>query len=67
MADCGQSLLSGLIWRRLFAWHFFFLAGHFLLRGDIVFGFGYSLQPMVEPADDVLESLDAVPRLTRAR
>ena len=67
MAECGQSPLLGFMWRRLFAWRVSFFARHFLLRGNIVFGLGYPHQPMVEPADDILESLDAMPWLARAR
>jgi hypothetical protein len=67
MAECGQSPLLGFMWRRLFAWRVSFFARHFLLRGNIVFGLGYPHQPMVEPADDVLESLDTMPWLARAR
>src|SRR5580700_3052701 len=34
---------------------------------DLVFGFGLATQPVIEPPDDVLEPLHAMPRLTGAR
>jgi hypothetical protein len=67
MGNAGQSLLPRVMWRRLFAWHVSLFARYFLLGGDIVFGLGYPHQPAVKPADDILESLDAMPWLARAR
>src|SRR5436305_5670451 len=39
--------------------------GHF--GRDLVFGLRHAEQPVVEPADDVLQALDAVPGLAGAR
>src|SRR5207247_1582373 len=56
------------LWRcRLLAWHGAFFGWHFLFRCDFVFRFGNSHQPVVEPANNILQPLDAMPRLTRAR
>jgi hypothetical protein len=62
---CHLSLLSrwfgGLLVRGLaLNWHFFFWS-------DFVFRFRHAHQPMIEPAHNVLQSLDPMPWLTGAR
>ena len=39
---------------------------HPQLRRDFIFRFRHALEPMIEPADDVLQALDAMPGLARA-
>src|SRR5205823_11612212 len=53
--------------RRLFARDVAFSDRHFLFQSNFVFRFGNSHQPMVEPANNVLEPFDPVPRLSRTR
>src|SRR5438105_14891276 len=49
------------------AGHVLGLDGHLAFGRDLVLGLRHAEQPVVEPADDVLQALDAVPGLARAR
>src|SRR2546423_598364 len=40
---------------------------HLLFWPDVVLGMGNAHQPLIEPADNVIQALDAVPRLARTR
>src|ERR1700681_4060582 len=57
--------LSRRLWRFLFS--VLVSDRHFLLRRDFVVRFWRTHQPVIEPADDAFQSLDAMPRLTGAR
>ena len=43
------------------------LERHFFFRGHFVFRFRHAEQPMVEPTNNVLQTLDPMPGLARAR
>src|SRR5215471_8066037 len=51
-------VLLGLFFRRLR------LHRNFLVRRNLIFRLRHALQPMIEPAHDMLETFDAVPGLT---
>src|SRR5260370_11646632 len=58
--------ISSFMWRfgRLWLGAFAFNR-HLFFRRDVVLGFRDAQQPLVEPADNILQSLDPVPRLAR--
>src|SRR6266480_518864 len=43
------------------------LERHFFFRGNLVLRFGRAEEPVVEPTDNILQTLDAMPRLAGAR
>src|SRR6266446_3453654 len=43
------------------------LAWHFISRGHLVFRFGRAEEPVVKPTNNILQTLDPMPRLTGAR
>src|ERR1041384_2746272 len=60
-----QALTRKLLWR--FLLRRVALERHFGFRCDLVFGFRRAEQPVVEPAENVLQSLNPVPWLSGAR
>src|SRR5712692_7541659 len=52
---------------RLFSGNGIWPDRHFFLRRNFVFRFGHAHQPMIEPADNIFQSLDAMPRLAGTR
>src|ERR1700745_639980 len=52
---------------RRFLFGGFFLDWHFISRGHLVFRFGRAEEPVVKPTENILQTLDPMPRLTGAR
>ena len=54
---------------RRFGWFFFGafpLDWHFISRGHLVFRFGRAEEPVVKPTDNILQTLDPMPRFAGA-
>src|SRR5260370_35986776 len=52
---------------RWFLFGGFLLDWHFISRGHLVFRFGRAEEPVVKPTNNILQTLDPMPRLTEAR